>query len=289
MPKKGVRYPKYCPYTVGTATDGTETETYGIGKAAGKAVVIDVTINAESVDFYANDGISESVTEFNDGTAKTELDDLIDAVSAELLGRTIDLDGVLTAKAGDNPPYVKFGFVAPKILNNTNLFRAIVLPRVKFAPPSENFSTKGKTTVLAGVTINGKIMKNKDGNYWTEKTVDTEVAALAYLNAELHITSTPTAITVTSVPADAATAVAVTSKVTLTFSNPIDHGNAALLNSTTDTVITSTKAFDGTKTVLTITPTASLTAATQYSVVLAGMTDAYGQALEDTVFSFTTA
>ena len=288
MAKIGVRYPKYCPYTVTQNADGTETETLGTGKVMGKAMGIDTTINADAVDQFADDGIAENTSEFTGGTIKNELNDLIDSAAAEILGSTIT-DGELISNSDDNAPYMRHGFIVPKVLNNVKLYRAITYMRVKYAPPSESFNTKGKSIAFGSTTISGTIMRNKDKQWKREKTFDTEAAALAYLNEKMNITGTHDALTLTPVPANNATAVAVGSAITLTFNNPIDHGNAALINATTDAVVQSTKAFNGGKTVLTITPTSALTAATKYAVVVAGMADAYGQSLPDTVIKFTTA
>lgn len=289
MAVKGCRYPKYCPYTVTQNADGTETETMGIGKAFGKATSADITINAAPVNYYANDGVVEVVSEFTDGTLKTELDNMTDEANSEIFGRTIDENGVVISGADDSPPYVKYSVIVPMQVSGQSKYKCIVLPRVQFEPPSGSYKSKEKSTTLSGTTVNGTIMKNADSAYQREKTCDTVKQALAWQAAEMHMPSTHDALSCTPVPADAATAIALNFSITLTFNNPIDHGNATLQDATTGAVIASTKTFNGGKTVLTIAPSANLTASTKYMVTLTNMTDAYGQTLADTVYTFTTA
>lgn len=94
---------------------------------------------------------------------------------------------------------------------------------------------------------------------------------------------------VSSVPADAATNVSKTAPITITFSNPIESEAVTLIDSTNGDIVAVTKSLDATKKILTITPTAALSATTKYIVSIAGVVDAYGQALAATAIDFTTA
>lgn len=288
MAKVGVRYPRYCTYTVTQNEDGTETETYGTGKVAGKAIQIDPSITADAVNQYADDAICESSAPFTGGTLKVEQSDLTIAAQAELCGHTITEDGVLVANADDEAPYVKFGFVYPSMVGGVSKYGVLCYDRVKFAPPSETFKTRGKTLEFQSSTINGTLMENKDGDWKHEKVCDTLTQAMSYLNTWLHMPSSHDALTCTPVPANNATGIAITVSAILTFNNPIDHGNAVLVKTSDDTIIASAKTFNGAKTVLTIDPTASLSNSTEYAIVLTNMTDAYGQTFADTVYKFTT-
>lgn len=288
MAKIGVRYPRYCPYTVTQNPDGTETETYGIGKVAGKATEINTTVNAEAVQQYADDAIAEASAPFTGGTVALGTNDLLDSVEAELCGHTINEDGVLIANADDEAPYVLFGFIYPAILSGIKKYGVRCYKRVKFAPPGDDLQTKGQTLAFQSVTISGTLMQNKDGDWKHQKLCDTLEQAMGYLNTWLHMPSSHDALTCTPTPADAETGVEADANVVLTFNNPIDHGNAVLVKASDNSIVAAAKTFNGAKTVLTIDPTASLTASTQYAVILTNMTDAYGQTLADTVYTFTT-
>lgn len=97
------------------------------------------------------------------------------------------------------------------------------------------------------------------------------------------------AVTVSSVPINAATAVSVNSDVVLTFNNKIAKESVVLMVSATGAVVTTTKSFDATGKILTVHPTSALTAATKYLVAMVGVADIYNQTLATTVNTFTTA
>ena len=63
---------------------------------------------------YADDTLSESVTEFASGTLKLGIKDLTPEVLAELLGQAVDKNSVVWAGKEDEPPYVAVGFRAKK-------------------------------------------------------------------------------------------------------------------------------------------------------------------------------
>jgi hypothetical protein len=97
------------------------------------------------------------------------------------------------------------------------------------------------------------------------------------------------AVTVSSVPANAATAVSVNSDVVLTFNNKIAKESVVLMVSATGAVVSINKTFDATGKILTVHPTSALTAATKYLVAIVGVADIYNQTLATTVNTFTTA
>lgn len=285
MARIGARYPKYCKVIVTQNPDGSENETLQPGAVAGKAINVNTTVEAKPVMQYADDGVAETAAEFTSGTLELELNDIIDSVEAELLGSTI-ADGVFISNGDDNAPYVRLGYVEAHLLNNVKDFRVVIFPRVKFAPPNTEAATKGESITFGSATMNGTIMRDKDGNWRMRKTFPTQQQAVAYLNQQVNIGGTIPSLTQTSVPENGATDASKTDPIVITFSNVVDHGNATLLNASTHAVIAAAKAFDGTKKILTITPTAELAASTEYLAVL-DITDAYAQQLNAAI-SFTT-
>lgn len=91
-----------------------------------------------------------------------------------------------------------------------------------------------------------------------------------------------------SVPADAATAVAVGANITLTFNNKVSVDDVTLTTAT-GTVVPFTKTWDATGKIMTIDPNANLAAATSHLIVISGVRDIYGQSLATVVRKFTTA
>lgn len=107
--------------------------------------------------------------------------------------------------------------------------------------------------------------------------------------ASIFGSAAPSAIALSSsVPADAATAIVVGSNITLTFNNKIAEENISLMTAA-GVLVPASKTWDAAGKVLTIDPTANLTAATVHLIVIAGVVDIYSQVLATTVKKFTTA
>lgn len=92
----------------------------------------------------------------------------------------------------------------------------------------------------------------------------------------------------TSVPADAATAIAVGASIVLTFNNKIAK-ESIIVTSDAGVVIACNKTVDGTGKILTFKPSSNLSAATKYLVAIVGVSDIYNQTLAPVVRKFTTA
>ena len=98
----------------------------------------------------------------------------------------------------------------------------------------------------------------------------------------------PSALTVSSDPADEETAVLVSDNIVLTFNNKIVQENI-FVTSSVGAIIPVTKTLDVTGKILTINPNADLSAATMYLVNIVGVVDIYNQTLAPSVVNFTTA
>lgn len=103
--------------------------------------------------------------------------------------------------------------------------------------------------------------------------------------------STPPAFTLSSVPADAATGVVVSSNIVLTFSNEIAAGaeNAIILTTVAGVPKACARTINTARTIVTLNPSTDMAAATEYLIIVPGVTDIYAQTLADTVINFTTA
>ena len=99
-------------YAPCTEADGVET--YGTPKRMAEAMTADLSVKTADGSLYADDTLSESVTEFASGTLKLGIKDLTPEVLAELLGQMVDQNKVVWAGKDDEPPYVAVGFRAKK-------------------------------------------------------------------------------------------------------------------------------------------------------------------------------
>lgn len=105
-----------------------------------------------------------------------------------------------------------------------------------------------------------------------------------YTTVQLPTTDSAPALTITPVPADSATNVAIDIAPTLTFNNSIQTFSTTLLDGVS--VVSSTVAIDVASKVITITPASNLSNSTAYTLVYE-VKDVYGQISNNTV-SFTT-
>lgn len=103
----------------------------------------------------------------------------------------------------------------------------------------------------------------------------------------LFVGGVPSAVSVTTVPADGASGVAVDANVVLTFNNAIVN-EAIVVTSDEGVVVAGSKTWDATGKILTFNPTANLSASTTYLVAIAGVVDIYGQLLASSVVNFAT-
>ena len=146
MAKIGLRNPYYTTVTLGTDSDGNETETIGeTVKRLGKAVQLQYNINAPTVKLFGDDGLAESVPGFIDGNGTLTVDEPEDTLAADLYDQTVlttsedilDVDTMVTK-------YVRFGAIVSRIKAGTIAYRGIVLARVQFTISQDQFDTKGE-------------------------------------------------------------------------------------------------------------------------------------------------
>lgn len=98
----------------------------------------------------------------------------------------------------------------------------------------------------------------------------------------------PAALTVSCVPADQGTGVAVGANIVLTFNNKIAR-EAIVVTKDDGTIVAGTKTFDADGKVLTFNPNSNLSVSSSYLVTIGGVVDIYNQLLAASVINFTTA
>ena len=106
----GLRDLYRAPITVG---EGGE-ETYGTPVRMAKAISAEMSVEVAEAILYADDGADEVVKEFVSGELTLNVNDLMPADLAAILGQTQDDDQVVYAGENDDPPYMAIGFRAKK-------------------------------------------------------------------------------------------------------------------------------------------------------------------------------
>ena len=145
-------------------TEGTGgVETYGTPKVMAKAISAELAPQIAEATLYADDGAAENVKEFTSATFTLGVDDLASDVMADLLGVTVDQNGVVVSTPDDAAPYVAVGFRAKR---SNGKYQYFWLYRVKFGVPNNTLATKGESITFNTPSIVGTVMRrNKaDGN-----------------------------------------------------------------------------------------------------------------------------
>jgi len=107
----------------------SDGETYGQVKTLAGAIECKVSLDLSEATLYSDDVLKEQVSIFKNGTLTAGIDDDDDTIFAELLGQTRDTaTGIVTSKVSDNPIYVGFGHIVPKMINGARKYK------VKFFP-----------------------------------------------------------------------------------------------------------------------------------------------------------
>lgn len=161
-------------YAVCTETDGEET--YAAPKKLAEAMSADLSVKTADGSLYADDTLSESVTEFASGTLKLGIKDLTPEVLAEILGQMVDQNKVVWAGKDDEPPYVAVGFRAKK---TGGKYRYVWLLKCKFKVPSEKYETKGESIKFSTPDVEADFTTRKKDGRWKADFVGTETEAAA--------------------------------------------------------------------------------------------------------------
>lgn len=173
------------------ASDGTPS--YGVAKKPAKAITCKVDITNNDAKLYADDGLAESDTTFQSGAITVGIDDEDDVTMADMLGHAI-ANGEMIRNADDVAPYMGFGRIITKIVNNSTKYKVEFLYKVKMSEPSQDNTTKGESVEFGTTELSGIVAKLANGNWSVTKTFNTFAEAKTYLESFF---GTATAATVT--------------------------------------------------------------------------------------------
>lgn len=170
--------------------------TYSSGGTLGKAVECKIELSdTDPTIFYANNGPAESAAAFSGGTLTITNDSLPLSQVADILGLTT---AATTSPAGTTlafpadltVPYVGYGTVAKMIVGNSTVWRGIVLYKVQFQIPTEEFTTQGENIEFEGHELTATILRNdlSPAEWKVVGDYTTEANAVAWVKSILGIT-----------------------------------------------------------------------------------------------------
>lgn len=154
--------------------------------------------NGGDNDFYADNGIDETDTQFAGGTFSMNTNDLTNEASETILGVTSEAletiegitdEGVKELIFDDDQvtPELGIGVVIKHKRQGAIAWTGLILTRAMFNIPAEEAETQGKTISWQTPTLEGTIMKDDSPKHrWKRKaTFTTEAQAIVYVNARL--------------------------------------------------------------------------------------------------------
>lgn len=277
----------------------------GAPQSLAPAMEIKSTPSASSETQYADNGAYDQVAAEGDTALELTAPNFPESVIAELMGATFDsaTGRVFDDADPSQAPYFALGYRFKKA-NGSYRYRWYLKCRAQ--KPSEEAASQSdkvslKTQILkisALKTIyqfdllgDGSKMAGAKRVHGDEDTTGFD-GSTWFSAVQTPVTGTPASFTLSSVPADAATGVVVTANAVLTFSNALAGGEEnkiVLVRADTYAPIACARTINAARTVVTLDPSSSLTAAKTYLVVVPGVVDIHGQTLADTVIDFTTA
>lgn len=152
-------------------------------KTLGKAIDCKVSLELNSAELFADDGLAESDYTFNKGTVTITVDEDDDQILAPLLGHKILEDGEVIRKDTDIAPYIAFGRILTKMVNGKYKYKVEFLSKVKFKDTMPDEKTKGESIEFATISIEGSVMKKSTDGEWSKtQTFNTYEEASKYLD-----------------------------------------------------------------------------------------------------------
>ena len=162
-----------------------ETEKYDGALQLGKAIDCKVSLDLNSAELYADDGLAESDYTVKKGTVTITVDEDDDTTMSNLTGHEISEDGEIIRKDSDVAPYVGFGRIITKVVNGTYKYKVEFLNKVKFKDALPDEKTKGESVEFTTTSLEGTVLKLADGSWSKTKTFDTYTDSITYLEGLL--------------------------------------------------------------------------------------------------------
>lgn len=273
-------------------------ETYDTPKPLPGGINANLSPTNNSETLYADNQAWASASAFGGVEVELNIADLTKDAQIDILGAEADSNGVLVESASNTAPYVALGFRA---LKDNGQYRYFWLYKGRFVPSEEEYQTKEDAPTFQTPTVTATFLPRQTDAQWrvSADSDDTAIAASIitnWFNSVYSAVIDVTAPTLTVVPVNNATAIAVGANVVWTFNEAIRPSDVSAANFIVQRAdgtaqIAGSLSIDGTNTIVTFNPTANLTAATQYmAIVTVGVKDKAGNALAaPSVTKFTTA
>lgn len=278
-------------------TDSSSGCSYDAPVAIAGIIAANVKANGSIETQYADDGPATNASNVGRQELDLEFTNLSPAVRADILGHTIT-SGVIIEKTTDTPPVVAIGFRSQKANGSYRYFWYL---KGQFAVPDDSYKTKEDKTNFGTTKMTfAGLRRDYDSEYkiWADDDDPAVPASVItnWFNAVPITIAAPDALTLTTVPADAATGVDVAANLTFTYNNALKDNQLTsdyfyLVKASDGSKVAAALSIDAANKVVTLNPSADLTNSESYLLVASGLVkDIYGHVLAGgtTIANFTT-
>lgn len=223
------------PYIAQYNWTGSGAPSYSGGMRLGKATELDLSLSdGEANILYGDNGPAESDNQFSGASLKVGTTDLLPAPMMGALGlraERIQADGLTTQNAqwivfddDQEIPYVGFGGIIKKQIDNVTKWVAVVFLKIQFSNPGITATTQGESIEWQTPTLTANVLRSDESKHrWCMQSspLDTEEDADAALRSALGISDTPTlgTLTVTSQAGETSGTTAITVTPLLSYGN----------------------------------------------------------------------
>jgi phi13 family phage major tail protein len=271
-----------------------DTNTYGSVVSIAPAITAKIKPKVNTAILYGDNMAVDTATALGEIEVELEITALSQEIVADLLGHSINsTTGVITYDKDDIAPYIALGFKSKKA---NGKFRSVWLLKGKFEEVEEEYATTEDKPKFQTPKIKATFVIRADG-LW-KYTADEDAGSSpvsTFLDTVYSPTADLVAPTVSCVPTDTATGVAVDANIVLTFNKAIEPSTAIASNiflmKADGTAVACALSIGTNNTVVTLNPNSNLSASTDYvAVVTTAVKSAdYVSLVANAVFNFTTA
>ena len=177
---------KYLAWAQQATEPADAVPTYSAGKVIGRMVSANLAIQSAEGELYADDMLSEYISEFSSADFTAEVDNIPLADQATLYGATYASDE-FKATYTDAPPFGGIGGIQILLVRGVRKYRAWFFPKARASMPDWDATTRGDSISFGTQPIQMKIMTPLYGPWYYLKEFTTEAAAKAYIDTKLGV------------------------------------------------------------------------------------------------------
>ena len=150
-----------------------------------------------NAELYANDGLAESDYSFKKGVLTVTIADDEDKLMALIFGNNMIETDEVSNNINDMAPFMGFGHIIPKSVNNKRKYKAEFFPKIKFSKITHDDKTRGESVEFGTTSLEATVFPLDEvinglpkGTWEKHQTFDTLEDAETYLDSLL----TPTVL-----------------------------------------------------------------------------------------------